>query len=349
MTLTSVSSISLGNAMLPAIAQADAQLTTLGTESATGQYADLGIQLGDASGYELSLRNSDDLLQSITTANSIVGGRLSTASDALTSIVSSARSAVSALVSWVPGAATGADLGATGDDSIQSLAALANSSYDGQYVFGGINTGSKPMATFSAGSSAASALDDAFETEFGFSLSSPGASAITATQMTSFLNGAFGDQFSGANWTTNWSSASSTNTTAEIAPGQTVQTSASLNNGGFQPVTQAYAMLSMFGDSSLSDSAKQAVVTAATSLLNQGLSQLTTVGVKIGTTQTEVTQANDDMSTQMNLLTNQIGGLDNVNAEKVATQLNSLTTQIEAAYQITAQLQKLSLAQYLPS
>ncbi len=34
---------------------------------------------------------------------------------------------------------------------------------------------------------------------------------------------------------------------------------------------------------------------------------------------------------------------------QVATQLNTLTTQIETAYQITAQLQKLSLAQYLPT
>lgn len=45
----------------------------------------------------------------------------------------------------------------------------------------------------------------------------------------------------------------------------------------------------------------------------------------------------------------QVGNLDYVDANSAATQLNTLTTQIETAYQITAKLQKLSLAQYLPS
>ena len=50
----------------------------------------------------------------------------------------------------------------------------------------------------------------------------------------------------------------------------------------------------------------------------------------------------------MTILQTQIGNLDNVNAQAVAVQLNTLTTQLQTAYQLTAQLQKLSLAQYLP-
>jgi flagellar hook-associated protein 3 FlgL len=65
--------------------------------------------------------------------------------------------------------------------------------------------------------------------------------------------------------------------------------------------------------------------------------------------QTQVKQADDDMSTQITLMGSQLGGLDNIDAAKVATQLDSLTTQLETAYQVTAQLQKLSLAQYLPT
>ena len=50
----------------------------------------------------------------------------------------------------------------------------------------------------------------------------------------------------------------------------------------------------------------------------------------------------------MTILQTQIGNLDNVDASTVAAQLNTLTTQLQTAYQLTAQLQKLSLAQYLP-
>ena len=63
MTVSFVSTPYLGTAMLPAVNQAEAQLTSLGTEATTGEYADLGLQLGDQSGYELSLRNADDLLR----------------------------------------------------------------------------------------------------------------------------------------------------------------------------------------------------------------------------------------------------------------------------------------------
>jgi flagellar hook-associated protein 3 FlgL len=60
-------------------------------------------------------------------------------------------------------------------------------------------------------------------------------------------------------------------------------------------------------------------------------------------------QANTAMSSQMTILQMQVGNLDEVDANSVATQLNTLTTQIETACQITAKLQELSLAQYLPT
>jgi hypothetical protein len=68
MTINNVSSAYLNSALLPAVRQAQSQLSTLETESATGQYADLGLQLGGQSGYELSLRTQDDLLQTLTSA-----------------------------------------------------------------------------------------------------------------------------------------------------------------------------------------------------------------------------------------------------------------------------------------
>ena len=53
------------------------------------------------------------------------------------------------------------------------------------------------------------------------------------------------------------------------------------------------------------------------------------------------------MSNQLTILQTQIGNLDNVDSQKIATQLNSLQTQLQTAYQLTAQLQKMNLAQYL--
>ncbi len=70
--------------------------------------------------------------------------------------------------------------------------------------------------------------------------------------MQGFLSGPFAALFSGGAWSSDWSSASSTNTSAEIAPGQTVTISTNANEPAFQELAQAYTMLSEFGGSELS-------------------------------------------------------------------------------------------------
>ena len=56
MSTNFVSSQYLANSLVLPVTQAQAALTTAMTEESTGQYADLGLQLGDQSGYELSLK-----------------------------------------------------------------------------------------------------------------------------------------------------------------------------------------------------------------------------------------------------------------------------------------------------
>lgn len=346
-----VSTYSLGATALSSIAQTQNQLTQLTAEASSGQYADLGLQLGDQSGYELSLRNQTDLLQSLTTANNLTVTNLKTAQAAIDSMRTAAQSALTSLTSVTAGSNSAATtLQSAGTNGLQSLIADANVTSNGQYVFGGVNSGVAPMADYfsSTTSAAKSAIDAAFVSTFGFAPTSASASTITASQMQTFLSGTFANLFSGASWTTDWSSASSTNVTTQIAPGQSATTSTSLNQSAFQQLAEGYAMLTEFGGSSLSSATQQTVVTAATSLINQGVSSLTTTEATLGAAQTQVTDATTSMSNQLTILQSQIGNLDNVNTSAVAVQLNSLSTQLETAYQLTAQLQKMTLAQYLP-
>jgi hypothetical protein len=54
------------------------------------------------------------------------------------------------------------------------------------------------------------------------------------------------------------------------------------------------------------------------------------------------------MSSQLTILQQQIGNLDDVNQNTTAAQINSLTEQIQMAYELTSRLSQLNLAQYLP-
>ena len=345
-----VSTQFLANSLVAPVMQAQSSLTTAMTEESTGQYADLGLQLGDQSGYELSLKEQVGQLQTLTSGNSLVSTNLSTAQNALSAIQSSAQTTLNDLVAWTPSANSGASLQNMGQSALQSLITSANTTSGDQYVFGGINSAVAPMADhYSTPASAAkTAIDQAFQTTFGVLPSDPGAANISASAMQSFLSGPFPALFQGASWSADWSSASSVNTSAEIAPGQTVTTSTNANQPGFQQLAQAYAMLSEFGGSELSGDAQQAVATAASSLVSQGLNSMVNVQAELGSTQSAVTNTNSSMSSQLTILQGQLGNLDTVNTTATAAQITSLTNQIQMAYELTSRLQQLNLAQYLP-
>ena len=345
-----VSTYSLGSAMLSSMARSQNQLTQLTAESSSGQYADLGLQLGDQSGYELSLRNQTNLLQSLTTANNLTVTNLKTAQAALDAIRTTAESTVSTLTSTTAGSSSAATtLQSTGTNALQSLISATNTTSNGQYVFAGDNSSVAPMADYfsSTTSAAKNAIDTAFVNTFGYEPSSARASEISASDMQSFITGTLDPLFSGSNWTDDWSSASSTDVTTQIAPDESATTSTNANQPGFQQLAEGYAMLAEFGGSSLSTAAQQTLITSASSLINQGISSLTTTEATLGAAQTQVTDASTVMSNQLTILQTQVGNLDNVNSQQVATQLNTLSTQLETAYQLTAQLQKMNLAQYL--
>jgi flagellar hook-associated protein 3 FlgL len=351
MNVNSVSSQYLGNAMLPAIQQAQTQLSNLEVESSTGQYANLGLQLGNQSGYELSLRNDDDLLQALTSANGVTSTDLATAQTALSSLLSSAQTAASGVTSWLSDGNSSVGLQTVGESNLQQLIALANTTSSGQYVFGGQNTSTAPLDDYYASptSTARTAVDNAFQSYFGFAVGSPQAANISASQMQSFLSGPFANLFTSPAWGSHWSNASDDDTTSEIAPGQSAITSTNANTLGFHQLAQGYAMLSEFGNIGLGAAAEQTLAKTSLGLITQGVSSVISTQAEIGASQTAITQANDYLSTQMAEVQTEIGKLDDVDAASVATQLSTLSTQLQTAYQLTAQIQRLSLAQYLPT
>ena len=345
-----VSTQYLANSLVGPVMQAQSQLTNAMTEESTGQYANLGLQLGDQSGYELSLKEQVGLLQTLTSSNSLVSTGLSTAQSALQAIQSSAQTTLSNIAAWTQGANSGVSLQNMGQSALQSLTSSTNTTSGDQYVFGGINSSVAPMADYysTPNSAAKTAIDQAFQTNFGVLPTDPAAANISASDMQSFLSGPFAALFTGASWSADWSSASSVDTSAEIAPGQTVTTSTNANQAGFQQLAQAYAMLSEFGGSALSSDAQQAVATAASSLVSQGVNSMINLQAELGSTQSAVTNANSSMSSQLTILQDQIGDLDNVNTTATAAQITSLTNQVQMAYELTSRLSQLNLAQYLP-
>jgi flagellar hook-associated protein 3 FlgL len=351
MTFTTVSSNYLSTALLPAVRQAQSQLATLEVESSTGQYADLGLQLGSTSGYELSLKTQDDLLQAMTAANGVTGANMATAQSALSSILSSAQTAAQSLMHAGSGPEASTTLQTIGQTNLQQLIALANTTSAGGYVFAGENTQQAPLDDyFSQPTSAAkSAIDAAFQSYFGFSTNSMQVSTITPSQIRSFLSGPFATQFASANWTSNWSTASNFNTVTEVSPGNTIETSTNANSPAFQDLAAGYTMLAEFANIGLSSDAQNVLVSNATSSISQGISSLISVQAQLGQSQSQLSAANTAMASQLGIIQKELSSTDTIDPAQIATDLTTLSTQLETAYRLTAQIHNLNLAQYLPA
>ena len=166
-----VSTNYLANSLVAPVMQAQSQLASAMTEESTGQYANLGLQLGDQSGYELSLKEQVGQLQTLTAGNSVVSTSLSTAQNALSALQKNAQTTLNDLAAWTPVGNSGPSLQGMGQSSLQALISGANTTSGDQYVFGGINSAITPMADYysTPASAAKTAVDQAFQTTFGVS------------------------------------------------------------------------------------------------------------------------------------------------------------------------------------
>ena len=83
----------------------------------------------------------------------------------------------------------------------------------------------------------------------------------------------------------------------------------------------------------------------ATSLITQGQVSLTDTQAALGASQSAMTDANNTMSSQLTLLQKQVNGRDAVDPNATAAKISNLTNQIQMAYELTARIQQLNLAQ----
>jgi flagellar hook-associated protein 3 FlgL len=352
MSVNSVSSATLSSVLQSNVSRLQTQLSTAETENSTGLLADIGLTLGAETGRQVALHQQMADLSAISSSNSVVSTQLDAASAALTSLQGTASTMLSSIIegqAGTPGSTGANGLQQQASSALQSFASLANASVGGVYVFGGLNTDAAPIASYAQtpASAAQGAVESAFQSAFGFSVSSAQVSSITGPQMQGFLDNQFAALFSGSAWTSSWSSASDTAASNRIGADQTVTTSVGANRAGFQQMAQALTMVSEFGGLSLSSDAYAALTDTAQKVMTSASNALIETGSEVGAMQNQVSEATRSISLQQNVLTAQINAKESVSAYDVASQVTNLSNELQTAYSLTAQIHKLSLVNFL--
>ena len=140
--------------------------------------------------------------------------------------------------------------------------------------------------------------------------------------------------------------------TVQVDQGQTVGTGARANEEAFRVGLAQFAIMAV-ENFPAGDANSQARYEAMTARVSEKLgfggstqkpAELIT---EFGSAQSALSSAKERHQSTKDYLTTTLAGVENVTTEEVATQILSLQTQLQASYQVTSMLSKLSLTNYL--
>ena len=349
MKTTFVSTPAIANAARLSLMRMQNEMVELNAELSSGRHADVGLEIGHHTGRTVSLRSEHASLAQYVDVNSLVMARLDTTQGALDAITQRSQDFINILVASRDGRIGRHAAPTDAKDALSFLTSQLNVSINGEFVFGGINSDVVPIAEYftDTGSSAKAAVDAVFLATFGFSQDDPNVSSITATDMETFLDGAFDNLFVPAGWTASWSSASDTNVESRIAPGALIESGINANREPFRKLAMAFTMMADLGNERLNSGALGVVIDKAVTLASQANYDLALAQGEVGVTQQRILRANEVASVQLNILNNGIADLEAVDAYETTSRINELISQIEVSYAVTGRLQQLSLVRFL--
>lgn len=317
-------------------------------EAQTGRVADTGLAIGVRTAKTVSLSRDIQRLESITGSNTLVSSRLTATQNSLDQMSEAASTFLTALTSASSGDANPETTRQAAVSMLQALTGIVNSSFNGEHIFAGINTDVVPLDDYLAtGSPAKAAFDAAFLAEFGFAQTDPAANGITAAEMKTFLDGAVNDQFLGAGWQANWSSATDQGITTRIALNETAESSVTANIEGIRKLAMAATAVTDLFRGPLNDNTLTSIADEALKMVGEAMGDLAQTQAKTGFTEQRIANATERVSMQTDLFKTFLQDLEGVDPYEASTRVNALISQIEVSYALTARIQQLSLTRLL--
>nr|WP_321454781.1 flagellar hook-associated family protein [uncultured Cohaesibacter sp.] len=341
-----ISTLSMSTATSKSIASQSTNLVKLQKEAASGRKYDVGLDLGSSTGEAVSIRAQFATLNAIADTNALISSNLDVSTKALENVSASATDFQSTLLTTIGSGTARSVIVSSAKGYLDELVSTMNTSFNGSYIFAGINTENTPLEDYESGSSSKAAIDSSLST-FLTSKGYSSVSELTASDMDEYLNNGFANEFTDANWKANWSQATDAVTSSRISATDVIDTSASANEESLRQLTMAYTMVSSLGAEDMSQEAFDVIATKATELIGAGIQGLNNAIGKLGNAQARVSDASDRISIQTDTLNERIIDLEGVDTTEASVTLSNAVTQLELTYSITSRMQNLSLLNYL--
>jgi flagellar hook-associated protein 3 FlgL len=320
------------------------EMMRLSKEIVTGRMADVGLNFGAATGTNVTLHVDLDSLSAVLNSTGSATTRLAHTQAALEQMRQNAGGLLDDILSAMQSPASAGTIQQTARSGLDAFVANANASDGHNYLLGGINSAVPPMTDYDAGSGAA--LDAAFLAKFGFAQGDPAAASISATDMADFLDNEFANLFADPAWGTTWSSASDQPLVTRVSLSETIDSSVSANQPAMRKLAMVYTMVAGLGIDKLSEDTRQLVLTRASGLAGQAVSDLVDVQAEVGGNQSRLKDATDRLTIEQQITQQHLSTLEGVDPAEAKVHFDALSTEIEMSYSLTARLLQMSLLNY---
>jgi flagellar hook-associated protein 3 FlgL len=327
------------------IAEGQRKLAEAQREATTGRQADVGLTLGPRVGSAVTLRLELDAVASDIERSEQAGLRAGVTQASLSALSDLAKG----FQSMLGGARTAHDgmklAAVSARSSLDAMQTTLATTYDGQYIFGGLMTETIPLAAYASGPQ--QAVIDAFTANFGFPPSDPAAASLAADDIETFLDGAFSNLFSDPTWTSVWSAASDEGPAFRLGSGGEIDLQTNTNRPFATTMAEAFSMVEALGQGSIGKDAFQVVADRALARISEAQLQIGAEQARIGAGENRLNLAGQALEASKAKLQSAVQALEGVDAYEAATRVNLLMTQLETSYALTGRIGRLSLLSYI--
>ncbi len=340
-----LSTANMNNALKSSTVLLQSELLKAQTEYASGRHSDTGLVLGKSIARNLGWRSSISAYEQSIDASKIASTRAELTQDGLEQIKAVANSFVATLAG-ARTATNGQHLAKQAAQSaLDTIEQTLNTTFDGQFIFSGINSDSPGLNKF-VGSSAEVSINAAYQSAFGFLPSSPFAVNITPSDLQNFLETSFRAEFSAPNWSTNWSGASSQNNLHRLDQSQ-VDISANANDTSIRGLVESIVAILSTANGELNQSAFTQLTDFAISSAAQAVSGIGDGQSRIGIAQEQLKRFVENTTKKSDLLKMKVQDTEGVDQYEAAMRMNQLLTQLESSFAVTSRISRLSLVNYI--
>lgn len=349
MIIEQISTLASRESLRTSTARLQSRLDQTAAEVSSGRHGDIGLALGGQSAKILDLRGLSGDIEALVQSNGLLASRLSQTQSTLAAMAELANGFFETLVA---SRHSGSDRGAVVADArarLDALTDLLSITSNGAYIFSGRNNQARPIATYVTDppTGPRATVHATFSAAFGIQQGDPQAASISASQLQTYLTGAFAALFDDPAWQTQFSSVGRGGIDVRASLNEVVTIPIDADSAGVRRFMSALVAVSDSGTDHLAADAYTQLIDTAAGLAGKAGTELVHHQGAVGVLQERIAAADARMGSQRSLIEKHIQAAEGIDLLEASSRLNGLMTQLEISYAVTSRLQQLSILNYL--